>query len=58
MEVAKLKQVFAKWQTELGNDGWNSLFWNNHDLPRMISRWEMIRNIGWKVVSYSLFYCT
>ncbi|MEO2443556.1 alpha-amylase family glycosyl hydrolase, partial [Enterococcus faecalis] len=39
MEVAKLKQVFAKWQTELGNDGWNSLFWNNHDLPRMISRW-------------------
>ncbi len=18
---------------------WNSLFWNNHDLPRMISRW-------------------
>ena len=30
---------FAKWQTELGNDGWNSLFWNNHDLPRMISRW-------------------
>ena len=19
--------------------GWNSLFWNNHDLPRIVSRW-------------------
>lgn len=37
--VADLKKVFAKWQVELDNDGWNSLFWNNHDLPRIISRW-------------------
>lgn len=35
----KLKQVFARWQTELYNCGWNSLFWNNHDLPRIVSRW-------------------
>lgn len=28
-----------KWQTGLYNCGWNSLFWNNHDLPRIVSRW-------------------
>lgn len=39
VDLGKLKQIFAKWQTELDNQGWNSLFWNNHDLPRMISRW-------------------
>ncbi len=39
LQVLKLKQVFNKWQTELGNEGWNSLFWNNHDLPRIVSRW-------------------
>lgn len=39
VNIAELKTVLAKWQTELGNEGWNSLFWNNHDLPRIISRW-------------------
>ena len=34
-----LKRVFSKWQTELEGHGWNSLFWNNHDLPRIVSRW-------------------
>lgn len=33
-----LKQVMAKWQTELGSDAWNSLFWSNHDYPRAVSR--------------------
>ena len=35
----KLKQVLTRWQTEIYNCGWNSLFWNNHDLPRIVSRW-------------------
>lgn len=35
----ELKQVFKRWQTEIYNCGWNSLFWNNHDLPRIVSRW-------------------
>ena len=29
----------AHWQNELYNCGWNSLFWDNHDLPRIVSRW-------------------
>ncbi|MDR0199833.1 MAG: alpha-glucosidase [Streptococcaceae bacterium] len=37
-DVAKFKTIMAKWQTELGlEDGWNSLFWDNHDLPRVVS---------------------
>ena len=37
------KEIFTKWQTELGKDeGWNSLFWNNHDLPRIVSTWGMM----------------
>ena len=40
LDVSKLKTIFNKWQTELGvEDGWNSLFWNNHDLPRIVSIW-------------------
>ena len=35
----KLKEVFGRWQRELYEKGWNSLFWNNHDLPRIVSRW-------------------
>ena len=39
LPLVKLKKVLAKWQTELHGKGWNSLFWNNHDLPRIVSRW-------------------
>ena len=40
-----LKCVFSKWQTELEGHGWNSLFWNNHDLPRIVSVGEMTETI-------------
>jgi glucan 1,6-alpha-glucosidase len=39
LDFIKLKQILSKWQVELHNTGWNSLFWNNHDLPRIVSRW-------------------
>lgn len=39
LDVLELKKVLSKWQTELGGEAWNSLFWNNHDLPRIVSRW-------------------
>ena len=35
----KLKKIMSHWQNELYNCGWNSLFWDNHDLPRIVSRW-------------------
>ncbi len=39
LNLLDLKNILSKWQTELEGQGWNSLFWNNHDLPRIVSRW-------------------
>ena len=39
LSLPRLKQTLAKWQRELHGRGWNSLFWENHDLPRIVSRW-------------------
>ncbi len=39
LNLLELKEVFNKWQTQLDGKAWNSLFWNNHDLPRIVSRW-------------------
>ena len=39
LPLVKLKDCFRRWQQELWGSGWNSLFFNNHDLPRIVSRW-------------------
>ena len=39
LSLVKLKKNLAKWQDSLYGCGWNSLFWDNHDLPRIVSRW-------------------
>lgn len=37
MELGELKKVINKWQLDY-EKGWNALFWDNHDLPRIVSR--------------------
>ena len=39
LQLVELKEVLSRWQTELGNEGWNSIYWSNHDQPRIVSRW-------------------
>ena len=39
LELLDLKRALSRWQVELEGTGWNSLFWNNHDVPRIVSRW-------------------
>ncbi len=39
LSLIELKEVLSRWQYELQEEGWNSLFWNNHDQPRIVSRW-------------------
>ncbi|SEH48320.1 trehalose-6-phosphate hydrolase [Halobacillus karajensis] len=35
----ELKQILSKWQREMNEgNGWNALFWCNHDQPRVLSR--------------------
>lgn len=39
LHLPALKDCYRRWQQELHGCGWNSLFMNNHDLPRVVSRW-------------------
>lgn len=38
-DFIKLKHILSQWQEKLDEvNGWNSLFWSNHDQPRVVSR--------------------
>ncbi len=37
-KLTDLKKIFSHWQYGLTDDGWNSLYWSNHDQPRAVSR--------------------
>jgi oligo-1,6-glucosidase len=39
LRLTDLKASFGRWQAALAERGWNSLYWNNHDQPRIVSRW-------------------
>jgi oligo-1,6-glucosidase len=39
LQLTNLKAIFARWQAGLAEQGWNSLYWNNHDQPRVVSRY-------------------
>ena len=38
MPLTTLKAILSRWQNELYGKAWNSLFWDNHDQPRAVSR--------------------
>jgi oligo-1,6-glucosidase len=38
LDLRDLKASLGRWQTGLAETGWNSLYWNNHDQPRAVSR--------------------
>lgn len=38
-KLTKLKKAFTKWQKEMYGKGWNALYLENHDHPRIISRY-------------------
>jgi oligo-1,6-glucosidase len=39
LRLTNLKAIFNRWQAGLAEVGWNSLYWNNHDQPRAVSRY-------------------
>ncbi len=39
MDLRDMKEVLTRWQKGLEEIAWNSLFWENHDQPRSISRY-------------------
>ena len=38
MDLRDMKAVLTKWQKGLEEIAWNSIFWENHDQPRSVSR--------------------
>src|SRR5690625_430786 len=55
--LVELKEILSKWQVELEDDGWNSLYWNNHDQPRVVSRFGddgKYRDISAKMLATTL----
>jgi oligo-1,6-glucosidase len=38
LDLVVLKKALHRWQSALEETGWNSLYWNNHDQPRVVSR--------------------
>lgn len=52
-----LKKTLSRWQTELYGKAWNSLFWDNHDQPRAVSRFGDDRPKYRKVSAKMLATC-
>jgi oligo-1,6-glucosidase len=38
LDLRELKRSLQRWQDGLADTGWNSLYWNNHDQPRAVTR--------------------
>jgi len=38
MDLRDLKEILTRWQKGLQDIAWNSLYWENHDQPRSVSR--------------------
>jgi len=60
LDLRSLKHHFTSWQKGLYGKGWNSLYWNNHDQPRIVSRWgndtSPYRNLSAKMLATCLHF--
>ena len=54
-----LKDIFKRWQNDLRDKGWNTLFWENHDLARCVSNFgndRFYRVESAKALAYMLYF--
>nr|MCR5777613.1 alpha-glucosidase [Lachnospiraceae bacterium] len=49
-EMPKVREILNKWQIELEGKAWGSLYWDNHDQPRVVSRFGN-DNPKWRILS-------
>ncbi|MFW0107810.1 alpha-glucosidase [Rothia sp. P7181] len=56
-DLVDLKEVLNTWQTTLQGRAWGSLYWNNHDQPRLISRFGD-DSPQWRVLSGKMLATT
>lgn len=50
-KLSDLRANLTKWQLGLAGKAWNSLYWNNHDQPRVVSRFGNDTNEKDRVLS-------
>ncbi|PTQ84137.1 oligo-glucosidase [Trichococcus patagoniensis] len=59
LPLVELKENLSKWQKALAGKGWNSLYWNNHDQPRIVSRFgndePKWRTLSAKLLAHTLY---
>ncbi|HAR6233877.1 TPA: alpha,alpha-phosphotrehalase [Staphylococcus pseudintermedius] len=59
-DLLQLKQILMEWQTKMyAGNGWNAIFWCNHDQPRVVSRFgsdatEALRQQSAKMLAIAL----
>ena len=56
--LKKLKRAFSRWQTNINGKAWNTLYLENHDHPRIISRYgsEKFRTESGKMLAMSFLF--
>ena len=56
--LRKMKRAFSKWQNKLYGKGWNMLYLENHDHPRIVSRYgsEKFRTESAKMLAASYLF--
>ncbi|RNF39053.1 glycoside hydrolase family 13 protein [Planococcus salinus] len=57
--LVELRKILEKWQSAFQEKGWNSLYWNNHDQPRSVSRFgddHVYRVESAKMLATCLFF--
>ncbi len=58
MDLRDMKEVLSRWQKGLQDIAWNSLYWENHDQPRSVSRFgndsDQYREISAKMLATCL----
>ena len=55
--LLELKRHFSNWQRKLYGKAWNSLYWCNHDQPRVVSRLGNDTDTGWNKSAKMLATC-
>ena len=57
LHVENIKHSFNRWHKMLDNEGWNLIYWHNHDHPRVLSHYgsEDFRKLSGTMLGYTLY---
>ncbi len=59
LSVVHIKHSFDKWYKMLKGEGWNLIYWHNHDQPRVLSHYgndKELRNESGKMLCHTLYF--